>query len=126
MPAICLEVLAFLVWISGSKLIGWNIREKRKKGKREVKGERERVETKRIYLDLVSSKDFEVLCPDSEEESVGISWFLRCVYTCGAADFLSRKSEASLALEGETDVNREGPLVEAEPGAVRSRPAPSS
>ena len=98
--------------------------EERKRVKREVEGERERVETKRICLDRVSSKVFEVLCPNSEVESVGNSWVHRCVSTCGAADFLSRKSEASLALEGETEMNREGPLAEAEPGAIRSRPAP--
>ena len=51
----------------------------KKKGIREVEGERERVETKRICLDLVSSKVFEVLCPDSEVQSVGNSWVLRCV-----------------------------------------------
>ena len=52
----------------------------KKKGKGKVEGERERVETKRICFDLVSSKVFEVLCPDSEVESVGNSWVLRCVY----------------------------------------------
>ena len=51
----------------------------KKKGKRKVEGERKRVETKRICLDLFSSKVFEVLCPDSEVESVGNSWVLRCV-----------------------------------------------
>ena len=57
-------------------------------------------------------------------------WFARLLCICEAAGLFFSLSlspeerEASLALEGETEMNREGPLVEAEPGAVRSRPTP--
>ena len=45
-----------------------------------MEGERERVGMKRICLDRLSSKVFDVLCPDSEVESVGDSvGFSMCV-----------------------------------------------
>ena len=47
--------------------------EGRTNGKREVEGDRERVEIQRICLDHVSSKAFEALCPNSEGESFGDS-----------------------------------------------------
>ena len=47
--------------------------EGRTNGKREEEGDRERVEIQRICLDHVSSKAFEALCPNSEEESFGDS-----------------------------------------------------
>ena len=40
--------------------------------------------------------------------------------------FLSRKREACVALECETEMNFEGPLVKAVPEAVRNRPTPQS
>ena len=45
--------------------------EESKSGKREVQGERERFEGKRICLDCSSSKTVEVLCPESEVWGVG-------------------------------------------------------
>ena len=46
--------------------------EGRTSGKREVEGDRERVEIQRICLDHVSSKAFEALCPNSEGRVLGI------------------------------------------------------
>ena len=56
--------------------------EGRTSGKREVEGDRERVEIQRICLDHVSSKAFEAFCPNSEGGFLGV---LRCVCVCVCA-----------------------------------------
>ena len=54
--------------------------EGRTNGKREIEGDRERVEIQRICLDDVSSKAFEALCPNSEGgEFWGFFGVLLCV-----------------------------------------------
>ena len=77
--------------------------EERKSGKREVEGERARVEIKRICLDRVSGKAFEVFCPNSEMESVGDSLgpsvsvpFVSLVVLCGDCSFLGCECKCGL------------------------------
>ena len=104
---------------------------------------------------LCPARVFEVLCPDSEVQSVGNSWVLRCVCAVCLWLFFSRmwmwmwsarlfslirivhlwsrrpfclslqKTRSKFGFGGWNRCEqRKGPLVEAEPGAVRSRPAP--
>ena len=132
--------------------------------KREVEGERERVETssESICVDRLDSLDVgrKVLvpfCSSSEVESVGISLDLslcvrasppvvpvvtvpfsdvnlvcEAVYSDSDCEIvepqtffsLSRKREASVALECETEMNIEGPPVRVVPESIRKRPTP--
>ena len=52
--------------------------EESKREKREVEGEWERVEIKTLCLDRLSCEVIDVLCSDSEWQSVGFRWVLRC------------------------------------------------
>ena len=110
--------------------------EESKSGKREVEGERERVETssKRICMNRLPSKVFEVLCPVSEVESVGnffdfsvcvpfvtvplsnVNLVCDVVFSDSDGEWLSRrpfslslyrKREASVASESETETTTE-------------------
>ena len=78
----------------------------KRKGKvktREVDGERERVVIKRICLDRVSGKAFEVFCPNAEVESVeefsdvNVNVLCEVVFSdvCGSADLVSRERTRS-------------------------------